>query len=121
MPRPSRSNTLGGVGPPMEGAAWRRALSGGVDRDGRGKIALLSPALAIFAFCFVGPISYFLVISFWKLKRFKLTPAFTLENCYEVYDEYSWVLVFTFGIALAIGVHATYDDWLEEYERFLKA
>ena len=70
----------------------------------RGRIALLAPALVIFGFCFVAPLSYFLVISFWEVKRFKLTPAATLANYHEVYDEYSAVLIFTFAIALAIGV-----------------
>lgn len=67
----------------------------------------LLPALAILGFCFVAPISYFFVISFWEVKRFKLIPTFTFENYLEVFDEYAGVLVFTFLIALLIGVVTT--------------
>ncbi len=78
-----------------------------IGREARANCALLAPALAIFAFCFIAPISYFFVISFWRLKRFKLTPAFTFENYEEVYLEYGQVLLTTFAIALVIGIVTT--------------
>lgn len=67
----------------------------------------LLPASAIFLFVFVTSISYFFIISFWKLKSFRMVPAFTLENYVEVYDEYVEVIIFTFGIALGVAILTT--------------
>ena len=85
------------------------------------RLALLSPAILVFVFCFAAPIGYFFVISFWQLKRFKLIPAFTFENYHEVGDEYGEVLIYTFAISLAIGIITTAIAFIFAYGVRFKA
>ena len=74
---------------------------------GRRCKVFLIPSIAVFAVFFVLPLSYFFVISFWRVRLYKLTPDFTFENYVTFYEEYLYPAVFTFAIALSIAVLTT--------------
>lgn len=74
----------------------------------RGLRALaLSPAATIFTLFFALPMAYLLVVTFWRIRRYKLTPDFTLANYGTVVDEYLYSLAFTLAIALVIACITT--------------
>jgi len=62
------------------------------------------PAVIVFALFFAAPFSYFLVVSFWRIRLFKLRPDFVFENYVGVFENYLYPLGFTFCIALLIAV-----------------
>ncbi len=76
-------------------------------RTGSRRNVFLIPSFAVFAVFFVLPLSYFFVISFWRVRLYKLTPDFTFENYVTFYEEYLYPAVFTFAIALSIAVLTT--------------
>ncbi len=63
--------------------------------------SLALPSGAIFAILFVGPLAYFLIVSFWTVRAYRLVPTFTVANYLEVFGDYALPLAFTFVIALA--------------------
>jgi spermidine/putrescine transport system permease protein len=65
------------------------------------------PATLVFVLLFVAPISYFFVVSFWRVRLFRLTRDFSIDNYVNVYTEYLGPIVFTFPIALGIAVLTT--------------
>jgi spermidine/putrescine transport system permease protein len=83
---------------PAAGPAPRRKLAGRLR---------LAPAALLFALFFVAPFGYFFVVSFWKVRLFKLLPGLSLDNYTNAYDDYLGPLVFTFVIALAIATLTT--------------
>lgn len=68
-------------------------------RDG----ALLLPAAAVLAGLFIGPMLYFLVVSFFKVSLFKIVPGFDLGNYAKVVGSYSPPILFTMGIGFLIA------------------
>ena len=68
---------------------------------------LLLPSGVVFTVLFVLPIAYFFVISFWRLRLYKLTPDFSFQNYITAYEEYLHVVIFTFTIALIIALLTT--------------
>ena len=68
---------------------------------------LLAPAGVIFGTLFVLPLSYFFVISFWRVLLFRLKPDFTFANYLQVFDLHLRTLVFTLGLALFVAVLTT--------------
>jgi spermidine/putrescine transport system permease protein len=62
------------------------------------------PALVVFLLFFASPFSYFFVVSFWRIRLFRLTPDFTFDNYIGVAQNYLYPLGFTFCIALVIAV-----------------
>lgn len=67
----------------------------------------LTPALAIFGLFFALPMAYLLVVTFWRIKRYRLTPDFTLSNYADVFGDYLHALGFTLAIALVIALITT--------------
>ncbi len=67
----------------------------------------LLPARLAFFLLFVAPLSYFFVMSFWRVRLFKLTKDFSFDNYVNVYEEYFGPAVFTFVIALIIALLTT--------------
>jgi spermidine/putrescine transport system permease protein len=65
------------------------------------------PATLIFLLFVLGPVIYFVVMSFWSVSLFRLSRDFTLVNYLDVYREYGYSVAFTFAIALLIAVIAT--------------
>ncbi len=81
-----------------------------VDPAPRRKLAgrlRLAPAALLFTLFFVAPFGYFFVVSFWKVRLFKLLPGLSLDNYANAYDDYLGPLVFTFVIAFAIATLTT--------------
>lgn len=62
------------------------------------------PALVMFGLFFAAPFSYFFVVSFWRVRLFRLTPDFTFDNYAAVAENYLYPLGFTFCIALVIAL-----------------
>lgn len=62
--------------------------------------SLTVPSGAIFILLFVGPLAYFMVVSFWTVRAYRLVPSFTLDNYVRVFADYAQPLAFTFAISL---------------------
>lgn len=75
----------------------------------------LWPASAALLFFFVLPLGYFFVVSFWRLRSYKLVPTFTLDNYIHVFAEYSGALVFTLAISLVVATIATLLGFMIAY------
>lgn len=73
-----------------------------VFRNARRALMLL-PSGAIFGVLFLAPICYFLVISFWQVRAYRLRPDFTLTQYARVFSEYWKPIVTTFSISLLIA------------------
>ena len=73
----------------------------------RRPILLLAPSSAIFIALFLVPISYFLLISFWRVRTYRLVPDATIEQYRVVFAEYGGPLLYTFLMALAIAAVTT--------------
>lgn len=67
----------------------------------------LTPALTVFGLFFALPMAYLLVVTFWRIRRYRLTPDFILDNYQTVFEEYLHALGFTLGIALVIATITT--------------
>lgn len=73
------------------------------------------PAFLVFALLFVGPLAFFLVVSFWRLRSYKLVPDFTLDNYIDVGQEYLHAAIFTLLISLLIAVITTVIGFMIAY------
>ncbi|MBM3583845.1 MAG: ABC transporter permease [Alphaproteobacteria bacterium] len=69
--------------------------------------AMLAPAAAVFAVLFVAPFAFLFVVSFWRVKTFKLRPDFTFDNYADTFTKYLEPLVFTMAIGFAIATLTT--------------
>ena len=76
---------------------------------------LLAPAAVIFGTLFVLPLTYFLVISFWRVVLFRLKPDFTFANYLQVFELHLPTLVFTLGLAFLIAVLTTVLGFVYAY------
>ena len=68
---------------------------------------LATPSGLIFVALFLVPVSYFFVISFWRVRTYRLVTDATLQQYAEVFAEYSGSLSYTFLMALAIAATTT--------------
>ena len=66
-----------------------------------------SPSGLAYLCFFVAPLSVFFVISFWRVRTFRLRPDFIFDNYVEAVGYYYSVLGFTFAIALSIAAAVT--------------
>jgi spermidine/putrescine transport system permease protein len=73
------------------------------------------PAFAVFALLFVGPLAFFLVVSFWRLRAYRLVPDFTLDNYIDVWQEYLHSAIFTLLISLLIAIITTVIGFMIAY------
>jgi spermidine/putrescine transport system permease protein len=76
-------------------------------RDRSAPYLLLAPAALIFGTLFVLPLIYFLVISFWRVRLFKLKPDFTFVNYLQVFELHLPTLIFTLSLAFLVAVLTT--------------
>lgn len=76
-------------------------------RDRGATYLLLAPAALIFGTLFVLPLTYFLVISFWRVQLFKLKPDFSFVNYLQVFELHLPTLLFTLSLAFLIAVLTT--------------
>ncbi|MGD9742523.1 MAG: ABC transporter permease [Dongiaceae bacterium] len=77
-------------------------------RDARSlaNLMLLPSGLILVAF-FLLPVSYFFVVSFWRVRSYKLQADATLDQYAEVFTGYWVPLLYTFAVALAIALAVT--------------
>ncbi|MCE2519047.1 MAG: ABC transporter permease [Alphaproteobacteria bacterium] len=68
---------------------------------------LLAPSSVIFVVLFLLPVSYFFVLSFWRVRAYQLRADLTLDQYVTVVTDYTQSIAYTFGIALAIAVVTT--------------
>lgn len=73
----------------------------------RTRALLALPSLAVYLLVFVAPLLYFFVISFWRVRAFRLVPDASLANYSKTLQTHSASLVFTFEIAFTIAVIVT--------------
>ena len=106
---------IGQIGANSHPIATRSGKDGLAVENRRASFALIAPSAAIFAVLFVAPFVYFLVISFWEVKSYRLTPALTGKNYLETFDRYSGILGFTLEMAFLIGVLTTALGFLYAY------
>ena len=78
---------------------------------GEGGIArsdlLVVPALAVYGGLFVAGAAYFLAMSFWSVKSYRVVPGFTLDNYAKTLATHLGAGATTLGMALAIALSAT--------------
>jgi spermidine/putrescine transport system permease protein len=76
---------------------------------------LIAPTAVVFGALFVAPFVYFLVISFWVVKRYQLTPDFTLVNYAKTFDSYLEIGIFTVAVAGVIALLTTVLGFIYAY------
>jgi spermidine/putrescine transport system permease protein len=76
---------------------------------------LIAPSAAIFALLFVAPFGYFFVLSFWRVRLYKLRPEFNFGNYELVWHDYRDVGLFTLGLALVVALLTTLAGFLYAY------
>jgi spermidine/putrescine transport system permease protein len=69
--------------------------------------ALILPAAAVLGALFIGPMIYFLVVSFFKVTLFKIVPVLGLANYVKVVSSYGVPILFTVGISFLIATLTT--------------
>ena len=68
---------------------------------------MFAPSSAIFLMLFLLPISFFFIISFWKVRSYRLRVDTTLEQYVEVFTEYQSALLYTLLVAMLIAFTTT--------------
>ena len=64
----------------------------------------LAPSAAVFLLIFVAPLSYFFVLSFWRVQAYQLERALSLTNYATVFTEYAGTLGYTFSMVRPVRV-----------------
>jgi spermidine/putrescine transport system permease protein len=105
----------------LEPGAGRRRREGSVHALWNARTAMLAPSLAAFAAFFALPLVYLLVVSFWRLRLYKLEPAFTLKNYGVTLVDYGDTILTTFAITAAISVIVTVLAYAFAYALRFKA
>ncbi|MFT5113795.1 MAG: spermidine/putrescine transport system permease protein [Parasphingorhabdus sp.] len=72
------------------------------------RVWLLVPSSLIFTLLFVFPISYFFVISFWRVRTYRLRVDATFDQYLKVFSDFSGPLLNTFVIAFCVAVTSTF-------------
>jgi spermidine/putrescine transport system permease protein len=62
------------------------------------------PAFGVFVAFFVAPFIYFVVLSFWRVSNYKLSPDFTLLNYSKAIERYVPIYQLTFSVALTVAL-----------------
>lgn len=74
----------------------------------RGGVLLMAPSLAIFLVIFAAPLFYFFMVSFWAKDGTEMVPTVILDNYAQSFAEYGRPLLFTFDLAIVIGLLTTF-------------
>ena len=82
---------------------------------------LVAPSAGLYAVLFIAPFIYFVVISFWRIKSYQLTPALTPSNYVETFDRYAGIFFFTIEMAFLIAVLTTAIGFVYAYIARFKA
>lgn len=65
---------------------------------------LMLPAFAVFVAFFIAPFIYFFVISFWRVRTYKLSPDFSFVNYAKALERYVPIYQLTFATAFAVAL-----------------
>lgn len=65
---------------------------------------MLLPSFGVFAFFFVAPFVYFFVLSFWRVRLYKLSPDFSFLNYAKALERYVPIYQLTFSVAFAVAL-----------------
>lgn len=65
--------------------------------------AFLAPAAILYGGVFVAPLLFFLVISFWDMRLFRMVAAFSLQNYGEAVREFGGSLAFTLMVGASVA------------------
>ena len=76
-------------------------------RSSRKFYLMLLPSALIFVVLFAAPMTFFFIISFWRVRVRKIIPDLTVDNYVRTLEKYLEVGIFTFSIALAIALVTT--------------
>lgn len=87
----------------------------------RGNLLLVGPSAGLYAVLFIAPFIYFVVISFWRIKSYQLTPALTPKNYVETFDRYGTIFFFTIEMAFLIALLTTAIGFVYAYIARFKA
>jgi spermidine/putrescine transport system permease protein len=68
---------------------------------------LIAPSAAVFGGLFVAPFLYFFVVSFWTVKLYKVTPAFTFDNYLKALTDHADTGLFTIVVSLVSALLTT--------------
>lgn len=68
---------------------------------------LAAPSALIFVALFIAPMGFFVVLSFWQVEYFVLSPTATLVNYRDVFANYWHVMAFTVALATATALVTT--------------
>ena len=69
--------------------------------------ALILPAVAVLGALFIGPMIYFLIVSFFKVSLFKIVPVPGVSNYVKVLSSYGVPILFTMAISFMIATLTT--------------
>ena len=69
--------------------------------------ALILPAVAVLGALFIGPMIYFLIVSFFKVSLFKIVPVPGVSNYVKVLSSYGVPILFTMVISFMIATLTT--------------
>lgn len=66
-----------------------------------------APSIGIFILLFLVPAVHFFVLSFWRVRSYRLQRDFTLDQYATVFTDYTGSLVYTFAISIVIALVTT--------------
>ncbi len=70
-------------------------------------IAAIAPSFLVWAGFFFAPIIYLFVVSFWRVRQYKLVTDVSLDNYVLAAGEYRHAIIFTVVLAALVGVITT--------------
>ena len=76
---------------------------------------LIAPALTVLGVLFFVPFFYFFLVSFWRVKHYKVVRDFSLDNYATTFAEYVELGIYTLLIALIIGGLTTFLGFVYAY------
>ena len=82
---------------------------------------LVAPSAGLYGVLFIAPFLYFVIISFWDVKNYQLTPDLTGTNYVETFDRYAGIFFFTIEMAFVIAVLTTVLGFVYAYIARFKA
>lgn len=95
------------MGTRAEGLIGRGPGKAGMRTKSIVRAALLAPAATIYVAFFLVPLAYFALVSFWKLRLYRIEPVFTVANYVKAWTDYSGPAFLTIVISLVIAVLTT--------------
>ncbi len=79
------------------------------------RLLMISPAFLVLILFFAMPLGYLLVVSFWRLRSYKLVPDLIVDNYVLVYTDYLRALLFTLFISAVVATITTVFGFLAAY------